>query len=161
MEYFFGSQFSYCGKPMTGRQETLFCWFSFFGGALIVVGWGLRQKVSFRTSWNRIFLSLFFFFRKLVGLNPEARAKYLAIQPLLATSWLLATRASPIYLVDEFTCLLPVLLKEMRMLRESKVLSSLLLGLIKGMRRWGKSKILLCNPRGWKLLPRPSATGVV
>ena len=65
-------------------------------------------------------ISVTVFFRKSVGLNSKVRAKYLAIQPLLAAAWLLATRAIPIYLVDEFTHLLPVLLKEMRMLHESK-----------------------------------------
>ena len=60
--------------------------------------------------------SVIVFFRKLVALNPEAIAKYLAIQLLLATSWLLATRSSPIYQVDEFIRLLPVSLKEVRTL---------------------------------------------
>ena len=74
--------------------------------------------------WSQLksHLSVSAFFRKLVGLNPEARAKYLTILPPLATAWFLITRASPIYLVDEFIRLLPVSLKEMRTLRESKVL---------------------------------------
>ena len=47
---------------------------------------------------------------------------------------LLVTRVSPIYLVDEFTFLLLVLLNEMKMLGESNVLSFFLfLVLIKGM----------------------------
>ena len=48
-----------CGKPMRGRQETSH-WFLFYGGALITAAWGLRQKVLFGASWNRIFLFLLF-----------------------------------------------------------------------------------------------------
>ena len=59
---------------------------------LIFVLWG-----CFNCRWVRIeaesliwdqlksHISVPVFFRKLVGLNPEATAKYLAIQPLLAT----------------------------------------------------------------------------
>ena len=39
----------------------------------------LRQKVSFGSAEIASFCSCFF--RKLLRLNPEARAKYLAIQP--------------------------------------------------------------------------------
>ena len=86
---------------------------------LIFVLWG---GFNCRWVWVKAESLIPAFFRKLVGLNPEARAKYLAIQPPLATAWFLITRASPIYLVDEFIRLLPVSLKEMRTLRESKVL---------------------------------------
>ena len=51
-----------------------------------------------------------------------------------------------------------VLLKEMRILGECKVLSILFLLLIKGMRRWDQSKIFFCNHRNGKLLLRPSAS---
>ena len=56
------------------------------------------------------------------------------------------------YLLDEFIRLLPVSLKEIRALHESKVLSFLFLALIKGMQKWNESKIFFCNSRGWKLL---------
>ena len=65
-------------------------------------------------------------------MDPEARVKYLPIQPLLATAWLLATRASSIYLVDEFICLLLLLLKEMGLLCEPKVLSFFVSGVNQG-----------------------------
>ena len=48
----------------------------------------------------------------MVGLNSEARAKNLTIQPSLSSASILATRASPIYLAEEFIWLLPVLLKK-------------------------------------------------
>ena len=118
-----------CGKPMRGRPETIFCWLLFFEGALIVGGWGLRLKVLFG-----VCIFLFMFFSKLVGLNPEVRAKYLATQYLLATGWILTTHTSTIYLVDELIHLFQVLLKEMRVMCESNVLFSLFLVLIKGMR---------------------------
>ena len=49
-----------------------------------------------------------------------------------------------------------VLLKEMRMLSEPKILSFLFLMQNNGMRRWGVSRISLCNPGGGKLQLRPS-----
>ena len=48
--------------------------------------------------------------------------EHLAIQLLWTTDILLVTRVSPTYLVVEFTFLFLVLLKDMRMLGESKVL---------------------------------------
>ena len=104
---------NFAWETNVGRQET-FCWFLFFGGALIVDGWGWGRKSHLGPAEIAFFC--YCFFRKLVALNPEAIAKYLAIQLLLATSWLLATRSSPIYQVDEFIRLLPVSLKEVRTL---------------------------------------------
>ena len=138
----------------------MYCFVDFcFGGTLIVTGWELRQKASFGASWSRIFLFLFFY--KLVWLNSEEREKYLAIQPSLATAWLLVTRTKAIHLISEFIPLFPVLLKKMRMLGKPKVLSFLFLVLIKGIRRSGESKIFLCSPRSGKLLLRLSASGEV
>ena len=71
--------------------------------------------------------------------NPRVWGKHLTIQLLWATSRLLVTRVSPIYLVDDFMfsrCLFLMLLNEMRILGESNVLPFLFLVLIKGMRRW-------------------------
>ena len=56
-------------------------------------------------------------------------------------------------LTDELIRLLSVLLKEIRMLRESKILSFWFLALIKGMWRCGECKIFLSISRGWKLAP--------
>ena len=55
---------------------------------------------------------------------------------------LLVTRVSPIYLVDEFTFLLLVLLNEMKMLGESNVLPFFVFGVNQGngMGRWGESR---------------------
>ena len=46
---------------MKGRQETLFCWFLFFRGALIVAGWGLRKKFHLGPAEIASFCSCFFF----------------------------------------------------------------------------------------------------
>lgn len=78
-------------------------------------------------------------------------------------AWLFASCASPIHLVDEFIRLFLVLLKEMRMLNESKVLPFFVQVLIKGMRRWAEPKIFFyyVTSRGGKLLLRRSTIGVV
>ena len=47
------------------------------------------------------------------------------------------------------------------MLGESKVLYFLFLVLIKGMQSWGEFNISLSNPRGGKMLVRPSASWIV
>ena len=62
-------------------------------------------------------------FRKLVWLNLGAWGKYLVTHPSLATTRLLIRRGSPIDPVDAFIPLFPVLLKEIRMFGQSKVLS--------------------------------------
>ena len=59
----------------------------------------------------------------LVPLNVDTRGKYLAIQLSLATALLLAARISSIHLIDEIIYLFPVILKEIRIIVESKVLS--------------------------------------
>ena len=59
---------------------------------------------------------------------PNILAGIVGIQLSLTTSLLLATRISPIHLVDEFIHLLLVLLKEIRMMGESKVISFLVSG---------------------------------
>ena len=65
------------------------------------------------------------------------------------------------YLIDEFIFLFLVsLLNEIRTLDESRFSSFLFLALTKRMRRWGESKIFLCNPNGGKFLLRP-ASGIV
>ena len=76
--------------------------------------------------------------------------EHLTIQLLWTTAQLLVTRVSPIYLVEEFAFLFLVLLNEMRMLGESKmllnemrmpdksnVLPFFFLVLIKGIGGWG------------------------
>ena len=65
MEYLFVFQFSYCELYVGSRWEKstkhYFVDFCSLGvRALIVSGWGLRQKVSVGAIWNRIFLFLFF-----------------------------------------------------------------------------------------------------
>ena len=72
---------------------------------------------------------------KLLWLYHGVHGEHLIIQLLWATAQLLVPRISPIYLVDEFVFLFLVLLKEMRMLSEYKVLPFLVLVLIKRMRR--------------------------
>ena len=73
----------------------------------IVSEWGLvEQKVSLGAS-----------------LNLGAWGKYLATHASLATTRLLIIRGSPIHPVDAFIPLLPMLLKEIRMFGQSKVLS--------------------------------------
>ena len=62
-------------------------------------------------------------FRSLVRLNLGAWGKYLATHASLATTRLLIICGSPIHPVDAFIPLLPVLLKEIRMFGQSKVLS--------------------------------------
>ena len=89
----------------------------------------------------------------LLSLNPLVWVEHLTIQLLWITAILLVTHFSPIYLVDESTFLILVLLKEMRMLGESKLLLNemrmlgksnvllfLFLVLIKEMGRWGESR---------------------
>ena len=125
---------------------------------LIFGAWRLRQKVSFGVSWNSIFLFLFFFTNWFTWISKRKGT----IHPSLTTTWLLATCASPIHLVDESITLFPVLIMEIRILGEPKVLTFLFLILVKEMRRWGGSKIFSCNCRcRSKLLLRPSASGVV
>ena len=113
-----------CEKPMSGREETLFCclfvlwgcfkyWWVKFGGVDKKCHLGPAEIASY-CCW---------FLCKLVQQNLGARGRYLTIQPSLATAWLLATRASPIHRIDKFVPLLPLLLKEMGMQGESKVLS--------------------------------------
>ena len=97
----------------------------------------------------------------LIRLKSQKRVEHIAIQLLWATARLLVTLVNPIYLVDEFIFLFLVLLKEMKTLGESKVLSFLFLVLIERMRRWSESKISFCNLSGKKHLLRPSASGVV
>ena len=53
--------------------------------------------------------------------NLRVPGEHLSIQLLWATTWLLVTRFSFIYLVDEFFFLFLVLLNQMRMLGKSKV----------------------------------------
>ena len=60
-------------------------------------------------------------------------ARGVTVQLLWAIARRLVTHASAIYLLDEFIFLFLVLLKEMRILGECKVLSFLFLVLIKGM----------------------------
>ena len=107
-----------------GYRKHYFFFFLSFEGALNVVGWrlvGWCRKFHLRPAAIPSFCS--WFFRKLVRLNPWVQGKYLAIQPSLVTAWLLAIFASPIHPVDEFIPLSLVLLKEIRTLGESKVLS--------------------------------------
>lgn len=126
---------------------------------LLFGAWRLRQKFSLGVSWNRIFFFLFFYENWFTWISKRKGT----IHPSLATTWLLATRTSPVHLVDEsIITLFPLLIMQIRMLGESKVLTFLLLVLIKEMRRWGGSKIFLCNSRcRSKLLLRPSTSGVV
>ena len=63
------------------------------------------------------------FFQKLVRLNPEMQGKYVTIKPSLATAWLLAACTSPIQPAEEFTLLLLMLLREMKVLGCSLELS--------------------------------------
>ena len=51
--------------------------------------------------------------------------RHLSIQLLWATAQLLIPCVSPVYLADEFISLLQVLLKDMRMVSESNILSFL------------------------------------
>ena len=62
---------------------------------------------------------------------------------------LLVSCISPIYLVGEFICSFYVLLKEMRMLGESKILSCFS-GVNQGMRT-GEFEISFSKPQGGKL----------
>ena len=98
---------------------------------------------------------------KFLWLNPGPHGEYLAIQRLWLTATLSVTRVSPIYLVDDFSFLFLVLLKEMRTLGEYKILSFLLLVLIKGMEKCGESKTFFCTLMDRKLLIRPFASGMV
>ena len=80
---------------------------------------------------------------KLLRLKYQSAREALAIQLLWATARLLITYVSPIYLVDDFMfsrCLFLMLLNKMRILGESNVSAFLLLVLIKGMRKWCKSR---------------------
>ena len=58
---------------------------------------------------------------KFLLLNLRAQCEHLSIQLLWATAQLLVSYVSPIYLLDKFTTLLLVLLKETKILSESKI----------------------------------------
>ena len=70
-------------------------------------------------------------------------------------AWLFASCASPIHLVDEFIRLFLVLLKEMRMLNESKVLSFFRSSVNQGNAEvgWAQNFLLLCNLKRWEAAP--------
>ena len=93
--------------------------------------------------------------------SPTTGKAYFVIKVWWVIAQLLVTRFSSFYVVDDFSILFTVLLKEMKILSESKLLTFLFLVLIKGMWRRGDSKISFCNPRGWKLISHFSTTGVV
>ena len=99
-------------------------------------GVGVGQEVLFRATWSCIVAFLVLFCR-LVLLNSEAQ------ENILLTS-LLSTWANPIHPVDEVIPSIPVLIKEIKMLGESKDLYFLFLVLIKGMRSRG----FLCKTPG-------------
>ena len=107
----------------------------------------MRQKVSFGGQL-KLHFSVPAFFLKSVGLNSEARAKNLTIQPSLATASILATRAGPIYLAEEFSRLLPVLLKENKDAAGMHGPISFVSGINQGNAKvWGESNFFLCNTK--------------
>ena len=105
----------------------------------LVKGGCVLQKFWYGAGWNSILL--FLVFSKIGLAESWVRGKS------WATVWILATCNSFISAVEKFIPLLPVSLKDERMLGEFNVLSFLFLVLISGMR-----SISLCKPSGIKLL---------
>ena len=98
-----------------GSRKHYFVNFMSFEGVLTVAGWGLvgwDRKSHLRPAEIWSFCS--WFIRKLIWLNLGARGSYLAIQPSLAATCLLAITTSPIHPADNFIHLFPLLLKKMR-----------------------------------------------
>ena len=125
IEYLFAFQIWCCklcveNRWVGGRKH--FVDSLFFKSALIIGKWGLVEwgrKSHLGPGEIASFYSCFFFAN---WLNLRARGRYLIIST--GNCLIISHNASPIHPVEEFIPLFPVLLKEeMRMLRESKVLS--------------------------------------
>ena len=73
----------------------------------------------------------------------------------------LVSHVSPIYILEELIYLFLVLLEEMRMLDESKILSFIFLVLIEERKGGDEFRISLCNRRDGRLHLGPSSIGEV
>ena len=111
--------------------KLLLCYSSFIGEPFCYVQcpaitfWWLANwnytAPTFDGCWVPIFPWFFIAMFTTSAKNIWPQGEHLSIQHLWATAWLLVTRFSLIYLVDEFITLFMVLLNKMRMLGKSKV----------------------------------------